>query len=59
MSLFLSNFEQFILLVLDLFMCINKDLEREWGYWLGEESRYIKIGVASQRVYNDLTEVHC
>lgn len=50
MSLFGSNFEQFILLLLDLFMCVNKGLEREWNYWWGEESRYIKIGIMRWRV---------
>lgn len=25
----------------------------------GEENKYSKIGVVSQRVYNDLTEGHC
>ena len=25
----------------------------------GEENKYIKIGVISQRVYNGLTEGHC
>lgn len=55
--IFWPNFEKFIIVTWPI--CVHKwKLGKGVELLAGEANKYIKIGVMSQRVYNDLTEGH-